>query len=111
MRQGTLGTMLITPENLSTYLNNMILKTGSTLPLVVTPNIIYAYYNVLETMSCLIYSHVIRIFLRVPLKQIDHTYTLHEVLPVPTPTLKAKENFLYSFINSGMDFITISINE
>ena len=39
MRQGTLSTMIITPENLSAYLNNIQvqLKTGSTLPLVVTP--------------------------------------------------------------------------
>ena len=71
IRQGALSIMLIT-ENLSTYLNNVNiqLKTGSTLPLVVTPNTIHGYYDIFETLSWLIDVHVIRIFLRVPLKQI-----------------------------------------
>ena len=56
MRQGILSTMLITPENLSTYSNNINvqLNTGSTLPLVVTPNTIHGYYDILET--CLLYT-------------------------------------------------------
>lgn len=59
----------------------------------------------------LIKGHIIHIFLRVPLKQVDPTYTLYEVLPIPTPTPRAKENSLYTVINPGIEFITISANE
>lgn len=59
----------------------------------------------------LIKGHIIHMFLRVPLKQVDPTYTLYEVLPIPTPTPRAKENSLYTVINPGIEFITISTNE
>ena len=54
---------------------------------------------------------VIRIFLKIPIKHIDRTYSLYEVLPVPSPTPEAKENFIYTFINTGMDIIAIPINK
>lgn len=113
MRHGKLSTMLISPEKLSKYLNeiNIQLRTGSTLPLVVTTQTIHFYYELIETVAMLVQGHVIRVFLKIPLKYVDRTYTLYEVLPVPTPTLKVKENSLYTFINPGMEFVAISVNE
>ena len=113
MRQGKLSTMLISPETLSTYLFTISIKlrTGSTLPIVVTPQTIHSYYEITEAMAWLVDDHIIRTFLRIPLKHVDRTYNLYEVLPIPNPTPKAKENFLYTFINPGMDFLAISISE
>lgn len=59
----------------------------------------------------LVQGRIIRIFLRIPLKYVDRTYTLYEVLPIPIPTPKAKENFLYTFIGPAMEFVAISISE
>lgn len=113
MRQGKLSTMLISPERLSIYLNeiSLQLRTGSTLPLIVTPHTIHTYYDIIEVVAMLVQGHIIRVFLRVPLKYVDRTYTLYEVLPIPTPTPKAKENSLYTFINPAMEFIAISVDE
>lgn len=113
MRQGKLSTMLISPGTLSVYLDkiNSQLRTGSTLPIVVTPHTVHMYYDIIETVAMLVNGHIIRIFLKIPLKHVDRTYTLYEVLPIPTPTPKAKENSLYTFINPGMEFLAISISE
>lgn len=113
MRSGKLSTMLISPDTLMTYLKKISyqLNTGSTLPLVVTIHTIYEYYNLLEAVAVLIQRHIIRVFLKIPLKYVDRTYTLYEILPIPTPTPKAKDNSLYSFINPNMEFIAISVDE
>ena len=98
MRQGKLSTMLIPPEKLSTYLNKIKqqLRTGSTLPLVVTQQTIYMYYDFIESVALLVNGHIIRIFLRIPLKYVDRTFTLYEALPIPTPTPKTKDCLLYT---------------
>ena len=33
------------------------------------------------------------------------------MLPIPNPIPKTKENFLYTFINLGMGFLSVSISE
>ena len=113
MRMGKLSTILVSPDKLMTYLVkiNQELRTGSTLPLVVTTQTIHLYYDLIEAVVLLINGHIIRTFLRIPLKYVDRTFTLYEVLPIPTPTPESKQNFLYTFVNPGMDFLAISISE
>lgn len=48
---------------------------------------------------------------RIPLKHVDHTCTLHAVLSIPTPSPKSKGNSLYTFMSPGMEFVTISRSE
>lgn len=53
------------------------------------------YYDFIETTALLINGNIIRIFLKIPLKYVDRSFTLYEVLPIPTPPPKSEENFLY----------------
>ncbi|KAG8296685.1 hypothetical protein J6590_051666 [Homalodisca vitripennis] len=113
MRNNQLSSLLVAPHELIKYLKdiNSQLKTGSTLPLVVTEHTIHDYYSLIRVSAWLVDNHVIRFFLNIPLKNNDRLYNLYKVLPVPTGTPGAEKNHLYTYVQPHTDYIAVSTDE
>ncbi|KAG8287426.1 hypothetical protein J6590_037685 [Homalodisca vitripennis] len=113
MRNNQLSSLLVAPDELIKYLKdiNSQLKTGSTLPLVVTEHTIHEYYSLNRVSAWLVDNHVLRFFLNIPLKNNDRLYNLYKVLPVPTGTPGAEKNHLYTYVQPHTDYIAVSTDE
>ncbi|KAG8284479.1 hypothetical protein J6590_102142 [Homalodisca vitripennis] len=113
MRNNQLSSLLVAPDELIKYLKdiNSQLKTGSTLPLVVTEHTIHEYYSLIRVSAWLVDNHVLRFFLNIPLKNNDRLYNLYKVLPVPTGTPGAEKNHLYTYVQPHTDYIAVSTDE
>lgn len=113
MRHSSLSTLLVNPDKLIKYLKNIkrSLKTGSTLPVPVTEETVHEYYELIKVTAWLVNDSVLRFFLSVPLKHVERTYNLFEVIPVPTRTPEAENTSVYAYVQPQMDFIAVSLDE
>lgn len=113
MRNGYLSTLLISPDDLISYLNDISihLKYGSTLPLVVTKQTVHEYYELIRVAALLVENRILRFFLNVPLRHSAQPYNLFEILPVPTPPQGLEDSRLYTFIQPKENYLAISSDE
>lgn len=65
MRHTFLSILLITPDDLAKYLKDIsvYLKSGSTLPIIVTNQTIHEYYELIQVAALLVDNHILRFFL------------------------------------------------
>lgn len=113
MRNNKLSTLLVDPDSLIKNLRDIEkhLRTRSTLPIVVTPETIHEYYSLIRVTAWIVNGHILRFFLNIPLRQSERVFTLYEVMALPTRTVSASEQPLFTFVQSQVDYIAVSRDE
>lgn len=112
MRHTFLSILLITPDDLAKYLKDIsvYLKSGSTLPIIVTNQTIHEYYELIQVTALLVDNHILRFFLNVPLALSARPFDMYEIYPLLTPMSETNYS-LCTFIQPHMNFLAISNDE
>lgn len=87
-RQGKISSYLIKPAELTNILRNVQghLHVGDSLPLPVTIETIYRYYDIVR-ITVYFTSDSLRYIIRIPLKHISRKFHLFKVIPLPQPLM------------------------